>query len=101
MIEINQRPIMLTHSCEYEFIAVGCVPPASVAISVSVQMGVSAQGMGVCWGGGCVLEGSVCQGVVCLEGCLHRGCLPGGMSAQADTQADTPPPVNRMTGRQV
>ena len=67
-----------------ESIPVGCVPSAAVAI---------------CWGWESA-QGDVCPGVsawggVCPGGCLSRGCIP------ACTEADTPPPVNRMTDRQV
>ena len=49
-----------------ECITVGCVPPASVAISLGrgVSLGLSAWGVSV-------QEGGVCPGDVC-QGCLSR-----------------------------
>ena len=73
---------MVTNSRrKQEFISVGCVPSAAVAICWE---GVSAHG-GVCLPqeGVCLLQGSVClQGGVCQPGgCLPargRGVCPGG-----------------------
>ena len=62
---------------------------------------------GGCLPGGClsggVFVGGVCLGGVCLpRGCLPRGCLPRGICLGGVwLEGCTPPPVNRMTDRQV
>ena len=62
-----------------EFIPVGCVPSAAVAVT---------GGSGV----------SVCQGVCLPRPCLPGGVCPGGVCLREGVDL---PPVNRMTDRQV
>ena len=101
------------YSSEQECIPVGCVPAARRPYAgVCLSGGVSA------WSGGLVLGGLPGPGGVCLvQGgglvpggvCLVPGgsawsgggvCLvPGGCGIPACTEADPPPPVNRMTNR--
>ena len=92
-----------------ECIPVGCVPSATEAVWWEGG-GVCSRGSllpgGVC-SGGCLLRGSLLQGGMCLlpggsalGGCLFWGVSPpggGGGSILACTEADTPPPVDRMT----
>ena len=69
-----------------ECIPVGCVPPASVAVS-----GVGVHSEGVCPGEGCVQGGGLCRGVS-AQGGVHPHYMLGYTS---------PPPVKRMNDRQV
>ena len=79
-----------------ECIPVGCVPPASVAVSErgvcpggSAWQGVSSCQGGVCLPGGVYLPGGDCPGGLCQGGvCPGRGVCHT-------------PPVNRMTDRRV
>ena len=59
---------------------------------VCSRRGVCSQG--VCASGGCLLLGGVCSGR-----CLLQGVLLLGDGIPACTEADTPPPVKRMTDR--
>ena len=73
----------------------GCVSQNARGRGMSADGGVcpgemSAQGVSA---QGDVCPGGVCQGDVRRGGCLPVGCNP------ACTEADTPPPVNRMTDR--
>ena len=62
--------------------------------------------LGGVWSRGCLLPGVFWSGGVWSGGCLvlggvwSGGCLPpGGCGIPACTEADTSPPVNRMTNR--
>ena len=79
------------YSEQQECIPVGCVPAAHWPYA------------GVCFPGGCLLQGGGGLGGVCSlgadGGCLLCGCLlPGGLVSQHALR-QTAPPVNRMTDR--
>ena len=92
------------NNTEQECIPVGCVPAVRRPYA------------GVCFPGGCLVQGgSAPRGVPGLEGyarggmlpggCMVWGCMvwgvygPGGLVSQQALRQNPPPPVNRMTNR--